>query len=332
MKPMNNSLDRRRFLRATLLGLAGAAASRLPAGEARSPKLGEYPPEIIDTHTHFYDPSRPQGVPWPAKNERVLYRTVLPRNYRALLNAEPVTRTVVVEASPWLEDNQWILDLAAKEPLLIVGFVGSLFPGTKDFQAHVKRFAGNPVFRGIRIRPSPPRRQWEEKPFMDDLKALAERNLTLDLVGGLETLELAAKLAQAIPTLRIVVDHLAGVRIDGKEPAAGWQEAIRAAAKHETVFMKVSGLVEGSGAQDGKAPRELEFYRPTLDAVWKAFGGDRLIYGSNWPVCELFSDLSTVQRLALGYFRTKGAAALEKVFYRNSVRAYQWVFPGRRGN
>ena len=80
---------------------------------------------IVDTHTHFYDPARPQGVPWPSPGEEHLYRTVLPRHYKALAEPEGVTATVVVEASPWVEDNQWILDLAAADPF-IVGLVGHL--------------------------------------------------------------------------------------------------------------------------------------------------------------------------------------------------------------
>ena len=70
---------------------------------------------IIDTHTHFYDPTRPQGVPWPPKENQLLYRTVLPADAQALAAPVGVTGTVVVEASAWLEDNQWILDLAAND-------------------------------------------------------------------------------------------------------------------------------------------------------------------------------------------------------------------------
>ena len=71
---------------------------------------------IIDTHTHFYDPTRPEGVPWPNPDDDVLYRRVMPDDYKALAVPEGATGTVVVEASKWLDDNQWILDLAADEP------------------------------------------------------------------------------------------------------------------------------------------------------------------------------------------------------------------------
>src|ERR1041385_4920670 len=106
---------------------------------------------IIDTHTHFYDPTRPQGVPWPEPTDELLYRRVLPEDYKALAVPEGVTGTVVVEASQWVEDNDWILGLAAEEPF-IVGFVGNLQPGAEGFGENLDRFAANPLFRGIRPR------------------------------------------------------------------------------------------------------------------------------------------------------------------------------------
>src|SRR5262249_34245920 len=87
--------------------------------------------EIVDTHIHLYDPTRPQGVPWPPKNDALLYKTVLPEHYAKLVRPLGVTRTVVVEASAWLEDNQWILDLAKEHPM-IAGFVGHLEPGKPE--------------------------------------------------------------------------------------------------------------------------------------------------------------------------------------------------------
>ena len=104
---------------------------------------------IIDTHTHFYDPSRPQGVPWPGPDGGQLYRTVLPEHYRALAEPEGVTGTVVVEASAWLDDNQWILDLAEIDPF-IVGLVGHIDPSRDAFADELARYADHPRFCGIR--------------------------------------------------------------------------------------------------------------------------------------------------------------------------------------
>ena len=104
---------------------------------------------IIDTHTHFYDPNRPHGVPWPPEDNELLYRTVLPEHHRSLSGSEGVTGTVVVEASAWLEDNQWILDLAAEDPW-IVGLVGHVDPNRAEFRDEIGRLSANPLFRGIR--------------------------------------------------------------------------------------------------------------------------------------------------------------------------------------
>ena len=130
-------MDRRTFL-------AGAA------GLAALPVSGAAPAAIIDTHAHFYDPSRPQGVPWPSKSEPILYRTVLPDEFVRMTAPLGVTGVIKVEASAWLEDNQWVLDLAEKNPI-IVGTVGHLDPVTPDFRKNLSRFHKNGLFRGIRL-------------------------------------------------------------------------------------------------------------------------------------------------------------------------------------
>ena len=99
---------------------------------------------IIDTHTHFYDPSRPQGIPWPPEDNELLYRTVLPEHHRNLSSSEGVTGTVVVEASAWLDDNQWILDLAADDPW-IVGLVGHVDPNRAEFGGEIERLSAKPI-------------------------------------------------------------------------------------------------------------------------------------------------------------------------------------------
>src|SRR5689334_25281079 len=113
---MSTLCNRRQFLTAAGASLAAWASVRR-AAPAQSPTLASGL-TVIDTHTHFYDPNRPQGVPWPPRDDKLLYRTVLPKEYRAQPVPRPVTGTVVVEASPWVEDTQWVLDLAAKAPCI----------------------------------------------------------------------------------------------------------------------------------------------------------------------------------------------------------------------
>jgi L-fuconolactonase len=309
----------RAITRRTFIGTSAAIATGLAA-----PSIAAAQPagDIIDCHTHFYDPSRPQGVPWPGKSDTGLYRPVYPRDYKAVAASHGVTGTVVVEASAWLEDNQWILDIARDEPL-ITGFVGRLTPGDPSFAAGITRFARNPLFRGIRVSGGEVA-GLTDRGRLRDLGMLAEHDLSLDVNGNTSSLPAVAEAARALPRLRIVVDHVANVAIDGKAPPADWLRGMDAASAQRNVFCKVSGLVEGSGRRDG-APSDVGFYRPVLDAVWERFGEERLIYGSNWPVSELFAPFSTVHQIVSSYFKSRGETATRRYFAGNARTAYKWI-------
>jgi predicted TIM-barrel fold metal-dependent hydrolase len=304
-------MNRRRFLHAT------AATALLPEiAQAAPPAM-----RIIDTHTHFYDPSRPGGVPWPAQGSK-LYRTVLPADWLAVASPHGVKETVIVEASKLVEDNQWILDLAAKEKS-IVGFVGHLDPGD-EFAANLKRFAANPIFRGIR---------WSGNFLLDEsmndkvlsgAKLLAEHGLELDLNGPPNTLPRAAKLAGDVSDLCIVINHL-GASGDPQNLRPEWKENIRTVAKQPNVFMKVSALAEQVKCEPGQAPSDTAYYLPILDHLWETFGPDRLIYGSNWPVSDRGAPYDVVFKIVDEYFRAKGPEACEKYFWKNSLSAYRWI-------
>lgn len=309
---------RREFLAGGLGIVAGVAA--LPCQAAKA----SYP--IVDTHTHFYDPQRPQGVPWPGRDDKALYRRVLPEHFEAFAKPLGVTGTVVVEASPWVEDNQWVLDLAEKDTF-ILGLVGNLTPGTPEFAGHLKRFAANPLFRGIRVNAGPLKVGLENVEFLADIKRLLDADLELDINGGPELLPLVDRLASQLPELRIVINHLANVKIDGPRIDPEWLRGLKAAAAHPQVFLKVSALVE-SAARDGrKVPREPEYYRPILESAWTAFGKDRLIYGSNWPVSDPAADYVTVLKIVTTFFEDKGGDAASLFFAKNAKGAYR--FPDR---
>ncbi len=273
---------------------------------------------IIDTHTHFYDPTRPEGVPWPNPNDEVLYRRVMPEDYKALAVPEGVTGTVVVEASKWLADNQWILDLAAAEPF-IVGFVGHLEP-TADFEDNLNRFSANPLFRGIRLG-SGHLRAIGDPTFLASIEKLAAKALTLDLLINPEALSILPTLVEHTPEMRIVINHIAGARISEEPPDAAWVSAIREVARYPNIYCKVSGLAEHTGQIP--APTDVGYYTATIDVLWDAFGEDRLIYGSNWPVSERFAPYGVVQKIVNDYFSAKGDAVKAKFFWQNAKAAYQ---------
>ena len=326
LAPMSAVYNRRRFLATAAQTVAGAAfmgwASALRAAPGHAAGADGF--AVIDTHVHFYDPTRAEGVPWPPHDDKLLYRPVLSKNYRVLPVPRPVTGTVVVESSPWLDDNQWVLNLAAHDRF-IVGFVGNLPVGAKQFAGHMKRFAANQLFRGIRLRDRKLDGALDDPAFVADLKLLADYGLSLDLLGGMEILPFADRLAKEAPSLRIIIDHLAGVVVDGKAPPADWVKQMGTLARRPNIYCKLSGLVEGTGRSDGSAPRDVEFYRPVLDAMRAMFGPERLMYASNWPVSERFAPLAAVQGIIGDYFRSHGRQAEEKVFAQNAKAPYRWV-------
>lgn len=304
---------RRRWIKA---GAAAAAACFLPAVEAASVAS-----RIIDAHTHFYDPTRPQGVPWPPWDSKALYRKVMPEEWKALARPHGIRETVVVEASPWLEDNQWVLDLSAGDKG-IVAFCGNLDPNDPRFPAHLKRFAANQTFRGVRWRSDLVRIDENPDAVRAAAALLADYGLQLDWNGPPALLPHLAKLAADVPDLRIVIDHGGGCG-DPRNPVPGWKEALRLAASRDNVFVKVSGLVEQAPGPEGRAPRDTGYYLPVLDHLWECFGEDRLVYGSNWPVSDRGAPYDVVLKIVSDYFRDKGPAAAEKYFWRNALSAYR---------
>jgi L-fuconolactonase len=306
-------ISRRDFIGAALL----ATGASVTGCQSLAGRRG-----IIDTHTHFYDPTRPQGVSWPAPDDSILYRPVLPAEYRSLAEPLGITGTVVVEASPREDDNEWVLELAARDKF-IVGLVGYLKPGEPRFAGRLKGLARNPLFRGIRVGAWNKGLHLKDRLWMADLNRLADLDLALDvLVEPGQMLEVA-QLAAAFPKLRIVVDHSGNIRMGPVPLDPAWLSGIVACHSRENVFMKMSGFVEGSG-RPGAAPREGDLYRPVMNTLWEAFGEDRLIFGSNWPVSARFASLDRVVGLVQDFVQPKGQSALDKVFRQNAVKVYRF--------
>jgi L-fuconolactonase len=313
----HRTVSRREFLlRGGTFATATLAAARVAAEPL--PALRD----VIDTHTHFYDPHRAEGVPWPPENDPLLHRTVLPAEHRRIAASKGVVGTVVVEASPWVEDNQWLLDLADRDPW-ILGVVGQLEPGQELFRQQLARFAAHPRFRGIRIGVWRQDHRLDDPALRSDLKRLIDADLTLDINCDHHRLDAVAQLAAALPDLRIIINHVANVRIDGTQPPSDWTQAIRTVARQDNVYCKFSGLVEGTGRRGSEAPTDPAFYGPVRDVVWEAFGGDRLVYGSNWPVSAHFAPYEQVQSLARELLQSRGPEAVEAVFAGNPRRFYR---------
>ncbi len=307
-------MNRRTFLN-TAVGIVGLC---MDAEAASMP--------IIDTHIHLFDPTRPQGVPWPDKNDTILYRPALPDRYRRVTKRLGIVGAIEVECSPWLEDNQWVLDVAAKDTI-IVGTVGDLEPGKPDFRRHLERFRQNPLFRGIRygnLWNRDFRGQLSSAGFISDLKALADAGLGLDSANPDPALiEDLVHLTDRIPSLRVVIDHLPGVQPPTDSGArSAYESNLRELGKRPQVYVKVSEVLRRVGS---RVPDDLNSYRARLDEIWEIFGQDRLIFGSDWPNSDPLGTYPQVLKIVREYFTGKGQAVAEKFFWKNSIAAYRWV-------
>lgn len=274
---------------------------------------------IVDSHIHLYDPTRPQGVPWPDPKDQI-YRTILPRNFRDVAAPAGVSHAIIVEASTWFDDNQWILDIIADEAA-ILGFVGNLDLGSENFPTWIERFASNPLFRGIRAR-STENQMLMGEPHKTHLKALASAGLSLDILARSQSLDDVASLAQEVPNLRIIVDHLGHPPIDGGELPTAWRDGIVRCAEHPRTFCKVSRITEA--AVRLPAPTDPVFYRPILEHLWESFGPTRLLWGSNWPVAERAGDYATTLSVVEAFLAEIDPVDREAVLWATSKDAYRW--------
>jgi predicted TIM-barrel fold metal-dependent hydrolase len=276
---------------------------------------------VVDAHVHFYDPARAIGVPWPSPRETVLYKPTYPERYIAATGPFQSYGLVAVEASAWLEDNLWLLEVAERTPL-VLAVVGNIPPAHPDYRDALERYARHPLFRGIRINAGGLPRLLEGGQVHQGLKLLAEKDLALDLLlGGPPALAETAKLAAALPELRIVLGHLPLDAPAGVAERERYREGFGALARCPNVYAKVSSVVR---RVNGSVPAGADHYRPVLDELWEVFGPDRVLYASNWPVCEMLAPYPVVLSVVRDYLADKGRDMQEKYFWKNAEAAYKW--------
>lgn len=292
------------MLAATLAAAAAPAAEDVP---------------IIDTHIHLFDVDRPKGVPWPPKDDKIRYKTALPPRYLELTKGMNIAGAIELECSPWLEDNQWVLDVCAKHPVM-VGMIGNIPPGTKTFKAELDKHAKNPMYLGIRygnIWGYDIGKELGKPEFIDGLKELASRGLILDSANpNQKLLEDLRRASDLVPNLRIMVDHLPGM--EGLDKAGA---VLRDLAARKQIYVKVSAVLK---KKNGVTITDAAHYKPVLDQMWQTFGEDRVVYGSDWPNSDGVGTYQQVLTVVKNYVSTKPRHIAEKYFYKNSIAAYKW--------
>jgi L-fuconolactonase len=290
-----------------------------------------WPRPVFETHIHFYQVTRPGGVPWPPQQATMLYRDMLPAQYKAIALQNGIVAAGVVEASPWVEDNQWILDLIRGDDFFKF-FVGSLEIGAPDFGANLRRFAQEPRWVGVRSflwRAQAITLDAAQRGALDDL---SQRGMTLDIISrdGINPMPTVEALCAAHPKLRVIVDHLGGAH--GATPTPEWSVSMRRLADRcPNLHTKFSSFYDmhrvGDGDSPWVAPVDLAAYKAHFDVLIEAFGPDRLVFGSNWPVSDLGGSFSQQLAIAEQYLAPLGQEVRDKVMFRNAMKFYRRVVP-----
>jgi predicted TIM-barrel fold metal-dependent hydrolase len=316
--------------RRDVLKLAASAGAAWAASQRFAAAIPPIIP-ILDAHIHLFDPERPGGVLWPEPRDSVIYKPALPERYEKIAAPLGVVGAIAIEASPLASDNDWVLRVAAANPVM-VGVVGDLVPGAPDYLKELERLQSNPLFLGIRYG-----NLWKrdlgldaKKPgFVSGVKALAGFGLVLESANPDPGLVRAiVEVSDQVPELRIVIDHLPAAPV----PAAGptrdeyWSN-LRHLSGNPNVFIKLSEIPVRVGQQVEMKPA---YYRERLDAIWDVFGEDHILFGSDWPNSDHLASFADTLGLVRGYVEQKGPQACQKFFWKNSIAAYRWR--ARRAN
>jgi L-fuconolactonase len=295
--------------------IAGAAAM------AGAPALAQpVTVPVIDTHVHLFDPRRPQGVPYSGPKGQPP-QLALPQTYRQQIPGTFIVGAIVIEASPWIEDNLWILERANSDTLF-VGVVGNLDPSKPEFGEYLNRFSKDPLWRGIRYA-----RVWQMdngrqvlKPGMaEGLKLLAQAGQTLDMANPSFDLLRGALLAMdAAPDLHVVMDHMPS--LDPKpESQQLYNSLIAELSQRPNFAIKLSQVMhKDENGATVTAPRA------RLDQLMAAFGEDRVMFGGDWPNSVGTATIPVALSLMRDYFSGRPSIQAEKYFWRNSQRIYRW--------
>jgi L-fuconolactonase len=270
----------------------------------------------IDSHQHFWNYDSAQ-YPW-IQPDWPIRRSFLPADLKPLLDQTGFDGCIAVQARQTLEETRWLLGLAEEYPF-IAGVIGWVDLRSMSLADQLELFGANPKFAGVRhvVQDEPDNAFMLREDFTRGIAQLKQYDLTYDILIFPRQLPAAIELIRRFPEQSFVLDHIAKPPIKDQtiEP---WRTQLRDLAKGGNVSCKVSGMV--TEARWGGCERD--DFKPYLDVVWDAFGEDRLMIGSDWPVCLLSSDYSQTIRLTLDFLKQFSEAARSKVLGTNAARFY----------
>lgn len=272
---------------------------------------------IIDSHQHFwrYDPSRHA---WLTDEMSALRRDFLPQDFAPECMASGVDGSVLVQVDQTELETSFLLDLAESSSR-IAGVVGWIDLRSPHVALRLQHFSQFKKLRGFRhVAQSEPDDYFLVQPaLLEGIAHLRQFGYTYDILIYPKQLPAAIELVSRFPQQRFVLDHIAKpfIKAHALEP---WASHIKTLAQSPNVFCKLSGLV--TEADWGRWTTD--DFRPCLDVVFAAFGPDRLMFGSDWPVCLLAASYSQVKELIETYVDANAPECKEKIFGGNAIWFY----------
>jgi len=272
----------------------------------------------IDAHQHFWR-YNPAEYEWIDDSMTSLRRDFLPEDLKNELGSAGFDGAIAVQARQTVEETRWLLELAEAYPQ-VAGVIGWVDLRSPDVRSQLAKFAANPKLVGIRhiVQSEPDDRFLLQPEFLRGTTVLEEFNLTYDILIYPRHLLVAAEFVNRFPGQHFVLDHLAKpfIKCGTLDP---WRADIRELAKYANVFCKLSGLVTEADWKNWK-PSHIH---PYLDTAFEYFGAERLMIGSDWPVCTVAGSYSQVMNVVIEYLDKYDASVRDAVLGTNAERLWK---------
>ncbi|MFN0085597.1 MAG: amidohydrolase family protein [Blastocatellia bacterium] len=279
--------------------------------------------KVIDTHQHLWDLDRFR-YSWTVNHDR-LNRSFRMADYLEAARGIEIAGSVHVEADvdePFMAaETKWVLGLSEREESPLRGVVGAARPESDHFREHVDQIAGHPNLKGLRrILHTQPDELSQTTTFTENVRSLEGYDLSFDLCVLGRQLPLAIRLIRECPNVRFILDHCGNPDIKNRayDP---WRDHLREVAAFPNVDCKVSGIVVNADPENWTA----EDLRPAVEHVIDAFGWDRVMFGSDWPVCTLAASYRKWFDILRELTRAAGEEKQRKLFSENALRVYRLI-------
>ena len=270
----------------------------------------------IDAHQHFWS-FNPVRDSWIDGSMEILQKDFLPKHLKPILENNGIDGCIAVEANPSEAETQFLLQLA-DENNLIKGVVGWVDLCADNVEERLKYFAENKNFKGVRALLQVENEDFVlGEAFQNGISKLNQFNLTFDVLIFPKHLENVVKLVQAFPKQQFVIDHMAKPQIS-KGLDENWVKYINQLGACENVTCKISGMV----TETENFNFQPEEFTPFLDVMVNAFGTERLLFGSDWPVCLLAAEYKSVLQIIENYFIDFSEEEQRQVMGGNAVKIY----------